>query len=88
MPSLSKHKTYPYLFLLLAACNISNASAFEFGIGTHIANYKESSDFYINKVKSYGFNSVRDELYWNDLEKQDGVFSIPENRTKTDHYFK
>ncbi|HHG8626112.1 TPA: cellulase family glycosylhydrolase [Raoultella ornithinolytica] len=76
-----------YLLLLLTLCHMTAVWAFEFGIGTHIANYKESSEFYIQKVKSYGFNSVRDELYWNDVEKQNGVFSIPPNRAKTDHYF-
>lgn len=76
-----------YLFLMLTLCHTTAVRAFEFGIGTHIANYKESSDFYIQKVKSYGFNSVRDELYWNDVEKQNGVFIIPPNRAKTDQFF-
>ncbi|MGY0283001.1 cellulase family glycosylhydrolase, partial [Klebsiella michiganensis] len=72
-----------YLFLMLTSCHTTSVWAFEFGIGTHIANYKEDSGFYIQKVKSYGFNSVRDELYWNDVEKQNGVFIIPPNRAKT-----
>lgn len=76
-----------YLLLLLTSCQMTAVWAFEFGIGTHIANYKESGDFYIQKIKSYGFNSIRDELYWNDVEKENGVFTIPPDRVKTDQYF-
>lgn len=62
--------------------NFSYAREFEIGIGTHISYYPESSNYYIELVKKYGFTSIRDELPWTNVDNGDGTYAIPKYRKK------
>ncbi|MEN8254313.1 MAG: cellulase family glycosylhydrolase [Verrucomicrobiota bacterium] len=49
-----------------------------FGTGTHFgqsANYKEI----LPRVEKVGYKWIRDEVYWNKVEKEKGVLVLPEN---------
>lgn len=85
-----RNVSYLILILFLVVvyfCALNKAYAFDFGIGTHMSNYKDPPSSYIKKIKEYGFNSVRDELPWNDVEKTDGVYAIPSKKEKNDYLF-
>ncbi|CAI0895505.1 cellulase family glycosylhydrolase [Serratia proteamaculans] len=61
--------------------------SFELGVGTHLAFYPNSDDYYIQLAKSYGFTSLRDEVSWQQIEKTPKVYSIPKIIDKTDSAF-
>ncbi|EPY5197812.1 cellulase family glycosylhydrolase [Klebsiella quasipneumoniae] len=73
--------------ILAFSVNVSYSQEFEIGIGTHISYYPESSNYYVELVKKYGFTSIRDELPWTNVDNGDGTYSIPKYRQKNDELF-
>jgi hypothetical protein len=53
------------------------AGASDFGIVTHFGQTKDSSPFVLRLVKQAGFSWIRDELYWQEIEKAPGQFRFP-----------
>lgn len=75
-------------FCALSILSLHSVYGFEMGIGTHISNYNMSAEKTMSDIKKYGFTSIRDELYWNDVEVENNSFSIPAARLKNDELFK
>lgn len=75
------------LFSLFLFCLMGRAFSFELGVGTHLAFYPNSEDYYIKLIKDYGFTSMRDEVSWQQIEQSPKNFSVPEIITKTDEAF-
>lgn len=65
-----------------------NANSFEFGVGTHLSSYPNPLPDYTNELNAIGFNSIRDEISWQSVEKTPGEFSMPDNLSRTDIAFK
>lgn len=66
------------LFLLLSInTNFSTAECKTlYGVSTHFAQNKTKAEFFKNLIGSASFNSIRDEIYWHDVEKEKGVFQL------------
>ena len=76
-----------FYVILLFGCFTFKSYSFELGVGTHLAFYPNSYDYYIKLAKSYGFSSLRDEVSWQQIEKMPKVYAIPKIITKTDSAF-
>jgi len=50
---------------------------FQVGLCTHFAHRKGLIDENLKLIQQSGATAIRDELYWADVEKEKGVFSIP-----------
>lgn len=61
--------------------------SFDLGVGTHLSSYPNELPSYVSTIKDIGFNSIRDEISWQSVEQKPGVFSIPNNVSKTDAAF-
>ncbi|MCV9878016.1 cellulase family glycosylhydrolase [Brenneria izbisi] len=76
-----------YLSTLIINPMIANATEFEIGVGTHIANYPENPEKYIKLMENYGFSSFRDGFSWNAVEREKGNLSISEKIAGLDSIF-
>lgn len=68
-----------FLLLLLLTLNINFSTAdckTLYGVSTHFAQNKTTPDFFKKFVSDTSFNSIRDEIYWLDVEKEKGVFKL------------
>lgn len=54
--------------------SIFSANAFDVGVGIHLSSYKGSNTNYVNLIKKYGFNSVRLDYHWSDVERTPGQY--------------
>ncbi|MDR1279395.1 MAG: hypothetical protein LBK99_01050 [Opitutaceae bacterium] len=50
---------------------------FYYGIQTHFAQGKGEANLLYGLIKQAGFNSLRDELYWQSIEKRKGDIRLP-----------
>jgi hypothetical protein len=61
----------------LAAMVPGTAGFTDAGVVTHFGQHKGNPAVVLPLVKKAGFNWIRDELYWSDVEKTAGNFSFP-----------
>lgn len=57
------------------------------GVGTHFQGYRGESDIYLEKIRSMGFTSFREDYPWSSVERSKGVFAVSDNIKKTDSAF-
>jgi len=64
----------------VAAVSAREVSPFpDFGVVTHFAQGKGSPDVVLPLVRAAGFSWIRDEIYWDQIERKPGVFVFPKN---------
>jgi len=61
---------------------------FLMGAGTHVAQRKMKAENVVRLAVSLGLNSVRDEIYWDDVEPRPGVFLLPERLAELDRLYR
>jgi hypothetical protein len=82
MSALNFDKAFPSAKKVVAAtvislCFPSYVFALDaIGIHAHFNHYPQSSDTYLEMIKSTGFNSFRSDLAWNSIEQKKGIFAI------------
>jgi len=77
-------KTKSAIFLLLIIAFIFNTGfAFELGVGTHFAQGRGDPTTAFEWMKSAEMKAFRDEIYWDSVEHQRGVFEPNENAHKS-----
>lgn len=72
-----------FLFLLFPISRYS--LALELGVGTHIRNYDTKYD-YIQLMRQHNLTSFREDIPWNGVEKQVGVYALNGNLPVLDNY--
>lgn len=55
----------------------------DFAVSTHFAQGKGRLPYSMDLISMAGFSTIRDEIYWRDVEKRPGVFDFP---AKYDEY--
>ena len=71
------------LFAILCAFSLASSAesfadqAFQFGIGTHMAQNGVTSAVVLSSATKAGFTSFRDEVYWSQVEGKKGVLAFP-----------
>ncbi len=77
-------KTKGAIFLLLVIAFVfNNGFAFELGVGTHFGQGRGDPASTFEWMKSAEMRSFRDEIYWDSVEHQTGVFEPNENARKS-----
>jgi hypothetical protein len=56
-----------------------------FGAQTHFGQYRPGVDDVLDLIKGVGIGWIRDEVYWSEIEKEEGVFRFP---PAYDHYLR
>lgn len=63
-------------FFLISSSLSSFAQEFIKGIGVHPQFYNQQQPLlYLNAIDKYGFDSIRTDYYWRDIEQRSGVYS-------------
>ncbi len=65
------------LLPILVSANVKATEQIQ-GVSIHANKYNKSADDILRLIKSSGFDSVRQDLTWNDIESIKGKYSIPE----------
>ncbi|MDR5752647.1 MULTISPECIES: cellulase family glycosylhydrolase [unclassified Caballeronia] len=65
----------------MAAITAGGAGFTDAGVITHFGQHKGNPAVVLPLVKKAGFNWIRDELYWSEVEKTAGNFSFPADYT-------
>ncbi len=50
---------------------------FYMGVCTHFAQHKGDLDLNLKMIKEAGFNSIRDDIYWSQVESKKGAYDYP-----------
>ena len=56
----------------------SEAIVFQVGVCTHFQQYKGLTSENLSLIAQSGATAIRDEIYWSEVEKKKGEFSVPE----------
>ena len=77
------------IFLLVLLLNpfYVLASLDDIGVGTHLNNYKNSSQYYSGLIKDYGFTSVRDGFSWNSVQTNPQKMNLTNKILNADVFF-
>lgn len=70
------YKTIFSILLLLTSPGAFCSADIIIGAGTHFGQNKTDKDAALDWIHSSGFNSLRDEIYWHDVEKEKGIFTL------------
>ena len=54
-----------------------NTPKFYMGVCTHFAQYKGDLKLNLKMIKDAGFNSIRDDIYWSQVEREKGKYDYP-----------
>lgn len=69
---------YVIMFIIIIS-NETVADEFIFGAQTHFAQNKGNSELCLTMLQHAGISSIRDEIYWSSVEKENGKLAIPED---------
>ncbi|MGF7446394.1 cellulase family glycosylhydrolase, partial [Klebsiella michiganensis] len=68
-----KYYNLKIIFITLLASTFS-ANAFDVGVGIHLSSYNGNNSDYVELIKKYGFNSIRLDYHWSDVERMHGQY--------------
>lgn len=75
-----------FLFVISSLLS-TQVNGFEVGIGMHVRTYPNDPGYYLDKIKSAGFTSFREDYPWQLVELQKGTYSNNSYLQKVDTAF-